>query len=145
MARCGIIRQPGLETTLTVVGDDGRTRVPKWCPENRTRLSLRAWRSLGRWMSNNSLTPRERDIVQPVVRGKRCKQMAAELGIAEVTLKIHKRNAMEKMGAKSLAEFVIKANALGLCDIESNDSTAYRIPARIGTPSSPNALSPSRR
>jgi Bacterial regulatory proteins, luxR family len=41
--------------------------------------------------------------------------MAEEMGISEVTVKIHKRNAMKKMETRSLAEFVHKLSALGLC------------------------------
>ncbi|MFC0576241.1 response regulator transcription factor [Paraburkholderia solisilvae] len=61
-----------------------------------------------------SLTPREREIAGLIFRGLRNKQIAAELGIAEVTVKIHKRNAMKKMGARSLVEFLSKLSSLGL-------------------------------
>lgn len=50
----------------------------------------------------DTLTMREREVVALVVRGMRNKQTAAELGISEVTVKVHRHNVMEKMGAGSL-------------------------------------------
>lgn len=50
----------------------------------------------------DTLTSREREVIARVVRGMRNKQTAAELGITEVTVKVHRHNIMEKMGARSL-------------------------------------------
>ena len=50
----------------------------------------------------DTLTAREREVLALVVRGMRNKQTAAELGISEVTVKVHRHNIMEKMGARSL-------------------------------------------
>jgi FixJ family two-component response regulator len=52
------------------------------------------------------LTPREREVLPLVVSGLLNKQAAAELGISEVTLQIHRRNVMQKMSAASLADLV---------------------------------------
>jgi FixJ family two-component response regulator len=52
------------------------------------------------------LTPRERDVLPLVVSGLLNKQAAAQLGISEVTLQVHRRNVMAKMGAASLADLV---------------------------------------
>lgn len=60
------------------------------------------------------LTPRERDVLPLVVSGLLNKQAAAELGISEVTLEIHRRNVMQKMGAASLADLVRIAERLGV-------------------------------
>jgi FixJ family two-component response regulator len=53
-----------------------------------------------------SLSPRERDVVTRVAAGGLNKQIAAELGLSEVTVKVHRAKAMRKMHAKSLAELV---------------------------------------
>jgi FixJ family two-component response regulator len=58
------------------------------------------------------LTSRERDVLPLVVSGLLNKQAAAELGISEVTLQIHRRNIMQKMAAASLADLVRIAEKL---------------------------------
>jgi FixJ family two-component response regulator len=52
------------------------------------------------------LTPREREVVESVVAGKRNKEIAVDLGIAEKTVKVHRGRAMQKMQARSVAELV---------------------------------------
>src|SRR5262249_6193766 len=59
-----------------------------------------------------SLTPREQDVVALVVRGLLNKQIAAELDISESTVKVHRGNAMHKVGARSLAELVRMVDAV---------------------------------
>jgi len=61
-----------------------------------------------------SLTPRERDVLPLVVAGLLNKQAAAELGISEITLQIHRSNAMRKMAAGSVAELVRLAARLDI-------------------------------
>jgi FixJ family two-component response regulator len=60
-----------------------------------------------------TLTHRERDVVTLVVRGLMNKQIAAELEISEITVKVHRGSAMRKMGARSLAELVRMVDAVG--------------------------------
>jgi FixJ family two-component response regulator len=61
-----------------------------------------------------SLTPREREVLPLVASGLLNKQAAADLGISEVTLQIHRGNVMKKMGAESLAELVRMATTLNI-------------------------------
>ena len=65
-------------------------------------------------VSFDSLTPREQEIMDLVTAGLMNKQIAGEIGVSEVTVKLHRGNVMRKMGAKSLAELVRMADALGM-------------------------------
>lgn len=60
----------------------------------------------------SSLTPREREVLPLVISGLLNKQAAAQLGISEVTLQIHRGSIMKKMAAGSLADLVRMAGAL---------------------------------
>lgn len=60
----------------------------------------------------SELTPREQEVLPLVISGLLNKQAAAELGISEVTLQIHRRNVMQKMAAASLADLVRIAERL---------------------------------
>jgi FixJ family two-component response regulator len=53
-----------------------------------------------------TLTPREREVLHAVARGRLNKQIAYELGISEVTVKLHRGNAMRKMGTASIGELI---------------------------------------
>ena len=70
-----------------------------------------------------SLTPRERQVFDLIVRGKINKQIAFELGTTERTVKAHRHQVMEKMRVHSLAELVSIAERLGLID-PKDDSKA---------------------
>jgi FixJ family two-component response regulator len=61
-----------------------------------------------------TLTPRERDILALVASGLMNKQVAGELGLAEITVKIYRGQIMKKMGARSLADLVRMAETLGI-------------------------------
>jgi FixJ family two-component response regulator len=61
-----------------------------------------------------SLTPREREVMSLVVRGRLNKQVGGELGMAEITVKAHRGQVMRKMNAASFADLVIMAASLGL-------------------------------
>jgi FixJ family two-component response regulator len=69
--------------------------------------------------SLDTLTAREREVLALVSSGLMNKQIAAELGLAEITIKIHRGHIMKKMGAKSLADLVRKAETLGIHRIKS--------------------------
>ena len=61
-----------------------------------------------------ALTPREQEVVGLVTAGLMNKQVAAELGVSEITVKVHRGNVMKKMGARSLADLVRMADAVGI-------------------------------
>lgn len=61
-----------------------------------------------------TLTPREREILALVAAGLMNKQIAAEFGLSEITVKIHRGHVMKKMGARSLADLVRMAGMLGI-------------------------------
>jgi len=61
-----------------------------------------------------SLSTREREVLERVVAGRLNKQIAAELGAAEKTIKVHRARVMEKMAAASLAELVRLAELAGV-------------------------------
>lgn len=58
------------------------------------------------------LTPREREVLGGVVQGKMNKEIAADLGIAERTVKVHRGQVMQKMGATSVPDLVCMAERL---------------------------------
>jgi FixJ family two-component response regulator len=61
-----------------------------------------------------SLTPREREVLAHVVAGRLNKQIAADLGTVEKTIKVHRARIMEKMAVRSLADLVRIAARLGI-------------------------------
>ena len=60
------------------------------------------------------LTAREQEVIALVTSGLMNKQIAAKIGVSEITVKVHRGNVMRKMGAKSLTDLVRMADALGI-------------------------------
>jgi FixJ family two-component response regulator len=88
----------------------------------------RKHRDLEKTVSNfrsrfESLSSRERDVLCLVTSGLMNKQVATELGLAEITVKIYRGHIMRKMGAKSLAELVRMAEALGIQRTKPDEQT----------------------
>ena len=61
-----------------------------------------------------ALSPREKRVMALVTAGLMNKQIAAEIGVSEVTVKVHRHNVVKKLGARSLADLVRMADALGV-------------------------------
>jgi FixJ family two-component response regulator len=79
------------------------------------RIAMRERAELGELRRRLSvLTPRERQVLPLVVSGLLNKQAAADLGISEITVQIHRGRIMKKMGAASLAELVRMAGRLAI-------------------------------
>jgi FixJ family two-component response regulator len=70
-----------------------------------------------------SLSTRQRDVLSLVASGLMNKQVAAELGLAEITVKIYRGQIMRKMGARSLADLVRMTDALGIPRTRGNLQT----------------------
>jgi len=81
-------------------------RARSWIESEKAVSELRA--------NFESLSPRETEVMARVTSGLLNKQIAAELGVSEVTVKVHRGNVMQKMGAKSLADLVKMADTLAI-------------------------------
>jgi FixJ family two-component response regulator len=66
-----------------------------------------------------SLTPREKEVMAYVTKGLMNKQIAGELGLSEITVKIHRGHVMRKMAVRSLADLVRAAEKLGLSGVNA--------------------------
>jgi FixJ family two-component response regulator len=80
----------------------------------RDRRMRQAWaelQAIGARLA--TLTPREREVLEHVVAGRLNKQIAADLGTVEKTIKVHRSRMMEKMGVRSLADLVRIAERSG--------------------------------
>ena len=94
------VREQDLLDAVQIALDDDRHRRKK----ERTVAELKA--------RFESLTSREREVMTLVTLGKTNKHIAAEIGLSEITVKVHRSNVMKKMGAKSLADLVRMAESL---------------------------------
>jgi FixJ family two-component response regulator len=80
--------------------------------DRRARVAQVELDALGQRLA--SLTPREREVLAHVVAGRLNKQIAADLGTVEKTIKVHRARIMQKTAARSLAELVRIADKLGI-------------------------------
>ena len=93
--------QDMLDAAAAAVALDGKRRA-----EASDDAGLRALHA--------TLSPREREVMALVAAGRLNKQAAFELGLSEVTVKIHRGAAMRKMGARTLPDLVRMAGKLGI-------------------------------
>ncbi len=81
----------------------------------RNRVWREQQKDLAKLRGNfESLTAREREVMGFVVSGRRNRDIAADLGVSEITVKSHRAKAMRKMQAASLVDLIRKADRLGL-------------------------------
>jgi FixJ family two-component response regulator len=62
----------------------------------------------------NTLTPREKVLLEPLVSGGRIRDIAAQLDLAEITVKVYKAKIMRKLGVSSLSELIVFSQSLNL-------------------------------
>jgi FixJ family two-component response regulator len=74
------------------------------------------------------LSPRERQVMSLVTAGLMNKQVAVEIGVSDVTVKVHRHNVMRKLGAKSLAELVRIADVLEVAHATTAPLTSTQLP-----------------
>jgi FixJ family two-component response regulator len=84
----------------------GLARDRAWLENEKALATVRA--------HFDSLTPREREVMALVLTGRLNKQIAGDLGVSEITVKVHRSQVMQKMGTRSLAELARMADKLML-------------------------------
>jgi FixJ family two-component response regulator len=89
--------------------DAVKTALEKDEAKRRSQTTIAGVRALF-----ESLTPREQEVIGWVTAGLMNKQVASEMGVSEITVKVHRGNAMRKMRASTLADLVLMANMLGI-------------------------------
>jgi FixJ family two-component response regulator len=90
----------------------GLDRDRVWLENEKAIAALRA--------RYDALTPREREVMALVVTGRLNKQIAGDIGVSEITVKVHRGQAMRKMHASSLPELARMADKLKLSPVRSH-------------------------
>jgi FixJ family two-component response regulator len=90
----------------------GLDRDRLWLENEKSVAALRA--------RYDALTPREREVMALVVTGRLNKQIAGDIGVSEITVKVHRGQAMRKMHASSLPELARMADKLKLSTTRSH-------------------------
>ena len=108
------LTKPFREQDLLEAIQLGHTRDRLWLEQEKISAELRA--------RFETLTSREREVMALVVSGQLNKQIAAELGLSEITVKVHRGQVMRKMHAKSLPELSRMADRISLALGKSGSS-----------------------
>jgi FixJ family two-component response regulator len=73
----------------------------------------------------DTLTPREREVLELAICGLLNKQIATQMGISEITVKVHKRRVMDKMQTRTLADLVRTAERLQIAGVRPQDGLRH--------------------
>ncbi|EJM95623.1 response regulator transcription factor [Herbaspirillum sp. YR522] len=73
----------------------------------------------------DTLTPREREVLELAISGLLNKQIATQMGISEITVKVHKRRVMDKMQTRTLADLVRTAERLQIAGVRRQDRQSH--------------------
>jgi len=108
------MRRGAVDFLTKPVDDSALLRTIQAAVEQERASRRKRLETAGLYERLESLTRREREVLALVVTGKLNKQIAADLGTVEKTIKVHRGRVMEKMGAESLAELVRIAQKVGI-------------------------------
>ena len=108
------LTKPFRDQALLDAIQQGLARDRAWLNDEKTMAALRA--------RFETLTPREREVMAHVVSGRLNKQIAADIGISEITVKVHRGQVMRKMRASSLPDLARMADRLKLARERSQTS-----------------------
>jgi FixJ family two-component response regulator len=106
------LTKPFRDQDLLDAIQQGLSHDQTWLADEKEMAVLRARFEL--------LTPREREVMSHVVRGRLNKQIAGDIGVSEITVKVHRGQVMRKMRASSLPELARMADRLKASPASSN-------------------------
>lgn len=109
----GFLTKPFRDQELLDAIQEGLARDRAWLESERETAVLRT--------RYETLSPREREVMAQVVRGRLNKQIAGDIGLSEITVKVHRSHAMRKMRASSLPDLARMADRLKLASDRPQD------------------------
>ena len=109
----GFLTKPFRDQELLDAIQEGLARDRAWLESEKETAVLRA--------RYETLSPREREVMAQVVRGRLNKQIAGDIGLSEITVKVHRSHAMRKMRASSLPDLARMADRLKLASDRPQD------------------------
>lgn len=109
----GFLTKPFRDQDLLDAIQEGLARDREWLESEKETEVLRA--------RYETLSPREREVMSLVVTGRLNKQIAGDIGLSEITVKVHRSHAMRKMRASSLPDLARMADRLQLGGAKPQD------------------------